>query len=289
MVVNKKLRDGMDALDECAERLGSGLYNKLALAIKNASDGITDAEEQARFFMAIDLVSEMPASANTTRCHRYTHNQEFMKATVRVKAIELQDIINRDTAGMMADIWKTEMATAFIDEAAGGHPEAYVKIRYGVRSLLQAQTGMLPKIIERLNELKITPVMLFPRCMNKDPVDSDTGDGPGAIGAVTSEPRVLRWILGLEEKAAWPVSSQDVYPQWKNTLIEVANAWGGDDREINRSCRCNKCKQYRLPVRKYLKKRVREDSIWEPPVGYEDSDDDFPLIEVPECSNFPLV
>lgn len=272
MVVAKELRDSMDMLDTHAESIGSGIYNQLALALKAAADSVSASEDKARFDMAIDLVSELPANVNSTRCHIYTHSKEFMKATVRNKAIELKEVIDPTTAGIMADIWMCEMVDAFLDDVAGKHPEAYPKIRYGIVSLLLAQTGMLPKILERLEELNLTSDILCPTCKGMDADPEDTGDGPDAATFLAYEPRMLRWVLGKSESSPWPVALPSSQPVWMCNLIDLANKCGGDDATINQACRCKKCKEFRLPVfRPRTKKRLREEALWPLPLGLEGS------------------
>jgi hypothetical protein len=243
MTISPALRDAMDVLDNHAETMGSGPYCEMAQKMKSVADAMGSHTVQTKRAFALELMVDVPLVAAANAAVRFTRDRAFMSKLVRRKGIVLRKY-DPDIAAIIGQAWKIELTEALTPYC---DPETLFDVRDGIMILLVARSSFLPHIIRRLDEKAITPQMLCPRDFAVALADGDEGSGPGAKQFLYMEPRMLRWLLGRGELEPWPQLSDD-QPKHVNRLIELANAEGGDNRNVNAPCPCNHCLGVPIPT-----------------------------------------
>ena len=232
-----------------AQTLNSGMYVDLCDHLNAVYDQIQIEKECANHFMSIRAVSSMPSSLNILPLRKFVKHRAFMPELVEFKMLELQKIGNYRLRSALATAWKEEVVKSVLDDYAASHTELHMKVQWGVEALLKMKIGMLRLVTRRLDDLQFTPHMVF---------FFDTTHVPSArtlpvrmpklAACLSLEPRLLRWVLGMEEHEPWPTTREIVGPvtasstALRNALIEFSNAFGGDDPLINNPCTCSSCK-----------------------------------------------
>tara|TARA_X000001036_G_scaffold305822_1_gene284660 strand:+ start:1566 stop:2357 length:792 start_codon:yes stop_codon:yes gene_type:complete len=235
----------MDTIDDHAPVLGSGAYNELALQLVGLNESLAGKQTDARRTLAKEMILEKPLCISTCAVYEFTHEPTFMTNLVRSKALALQ-AYSRDCAAVMGGEWKSQLAEGLLECDS---PRLLVRLRLGVLSLLVARSGFLPQIVQRLNDIKVTPQMLCPRDLGASLLEGDCGRGPTAEEFLCHEPRMLRWLLGRDPLSPWPaLGTRETQPHTERRLIRRANLQGGDSTAINAPCRCPKCAGVAIPT-----------------------------------------
>ena len=234
----------MNALDDHAERIGSGPYASLAAELQKVANSMGAQAAETRRTFAIDLLLDVPACALSESMVKFTSDRKFMKALVRRKGMQLQEY-SPHCGAVLGTAWKIEITDALLPYQDPGSLE---DVRNGILTLLVARSGFLPQIVTRLMRLAITPRMLCPSSFDMEPVDGDDGLGPSAEDFLFYEPRMLRWLLNKGERDPWPRLDEGNQSEHAQKLIVLANSEGGDDRRVNEPCPCKVCKGVRIPT-----------------------------------------
>lgn len=246
MPVDAAVRSMMDAIDAHAQNMGSGAYCLLAKHLMDVSDSIAAKESAAQRSLAEAMIVEQPACIGTCAVYKYTHDPEFMQSMVRTKAIELQ-AYSDPCAAVLGGTWKTQLARALLEY--DGDPVMLCRVRLGVMSLLVARSGFLDQIVDRLDDIGVTPQMLCPHDLHAPRLAGDCGGGPRACNYLHHEPRLLRWLLGRDPLSPWPVlGTVATQPRCELRLIRRANFEGGDNRLVNAPCGCPRCQGVPIPT-----------------------------------------
>jgi hypothetical protein len=244
MPIPRVVRDIQETLDEHSHNMKNSAYCDLCkkmVGLTNALDN--DADQMKRMF-SMDLLLELPACGGAPSVAKYTHDRAFMQEVMQRKAGDLKEY-DKHCAAVMGTAWKIELTEALMPyDDASMLPD----VRIGVQNLLMSRAGFLPQIVNRLTRLGISPEMLCPLDLGKEPEEGDDGCGPTAEDFLYHEPRFLRWILGRGALEPWPTLFIGDQPEHVSKLILVANSEGGDNEKVNQPCQCLRCRGTRIPT-----------------------------------------
>ena len=247
MGVDASLRSMMDAIDDHSESMGSGAYCALARHVMKVSDSMTLRAERAKRALATDMIVDQPSCISNDALLKYTTEPVFMQGVVRAKVRSLADY--GDLAQKLGYGWKVALAESLIPREAINSGSMLPCVREGIMSLLLSRSSFLDQIVKRLNDIRATPQMLFPKDYGVAPQVGDCGYGPSARDLLHHEPRLIRWLLNRDPLSPWPVVGTPLtQPRYELRLIRCADAEGGDDRTINSPCTCPTCRGERVPT-----------------------------------------
>lgn len=234
-----------EALEAHAERIGSGPYAELCKKLIGLTNALEHEAAVTKREFAMEVLLDHAPSAGAFPMEKFTNKRPFMQELVRRKALELHEYNDNHRAAKLGLAWKLDLAEALMPYE---DPTFLKDVRYGIQKLFVARSGFLPQVVNRLNQLGITPFMLCPLDLGADLAPGDDGCGPTAEDFLYYEPRFLRWILGMGELEPWPVLGIGSQPEYMSRLIIVANSEGGDNQAVNQTCTCPRCRGVRIPT-----------------------------------------
>jgi hypothetical protein len=260
----------MALVDDIAEQLGSGTYQRLSKLLKDVHQEHEANAASQELSCAVKLVAECPAAINARLCCKHIVDDHFIRSLVLRKQDEMKYLYEQGQPRLrtlLTTKWIEAFVREMLDVEAAISAATFHKIRHCLRALFVMRLGLLPLVVKRLAALKLTPKMLYAHYFGETPMEGDDGDGPNPMQIVGHEPRMLRWFLGLPETAPYPAldaSCETIAPfgsvRWQ--LIIKAHICGGDDPIVNWPCACVKCNNVGLPVMPPNERQARFEEIY---------------------------
>lgn len=247
--VKAAVRRVMNTLDANAESIGSGPYNEMAMGLKEISECSDEFREAHEAAYGAIIACEYPGAVNTTKVMRYLKDPDWLHEVIVAKRREHEHLIAQGQprlATMMTKTWMSAMARAAMDRNSLLDEMGLCKMRWSVYALFKMRVGFLTHVTNRLNEVKITPQMLFPLCFGVEPLEGDPGNGPTARECLMVEPQFLRWVLSAFWQP-WPEAEDNRWTAQQKEMIRAANyavteaLANGDGGRVNDPCPCAMC------------------------------------------------
>jgi len=264
------LEKTMALVDDIAEQLGSGNYQRLSKLLKDVHQEHEANAASQELSTAVKVAAECPAAINSRLCCKYIGNDYFIRSLVLRKHDEMKYLYEKGQPRLrtlLTTKWLEALVREMLDVEAAISGVTFHKIRHCLRALFVMRLGLLPLVLKRLAALRLTPKTLYAHYFCETPVEGDDGDGPNPMQIVGHEPRMLRWFLGLPEAAPYPalnVSCEQIAPfgspGWE--LIIKAHICGGDDPLVNWPCTCVECNHAGLPVMPPNERQARFEEIY---------------------------